>query len=699
MSYRDSAPEKWPYREHTRVKHELLEKYLYVWIIKLGKFHRKVIFFDGFAGRGEYLDEKTGETLIVGSPIIALRVADKLLQDCEQKQRRPYFDKFVCVAVEKDKENFENLQSIINIEIEKLKFKERIEILPINDEFANVATELVEEVGVKIAPSFFFIDPFGFSGVPFEAVKNILSLPRTEIFFTFMTYYINRFLELPQVEKHLNALYPTPEWKQIYQIQSWEERDKALLNLYVKSLKEIAGVKYVFPFRVFMDEKYQTLYYLIHATNHFHGLKIMKDIMKRQGASGNFAWLGPKESSYRYQQKLFDDTIPSLKEYLLKKFEGESKPEYRQALKELEKERRINVKRVTSKTTRGLSGKDKIIFPKSNPGHPILLADTNKSILRIQKIKIHCKEYTLLDGSKKNLVSQVNDGSIIKRFDKTPIPQKKTDVVCPHFLELKWAYGCPYDCAWCYLKGTFRFRPEGKSPVVKPYDKIRLHVERFLSEVKEPEILNTGEIADSLMNEHTSFPFTKFIIPIFEKQNLHKVLFLTKSSNVKNLLEIDSHKQAIVSFSLNAIPVAEKWEKAPHVLKRIDAAKKVYDAGYEVRIRIDPMVPIENWQKYYLELLDVIFENFTPERITLGSLRGLQSTINGCTDRTWVKYLRESSNWGKKIDFRTRYAMYSTIIQRLHSTYNFNKVALCKETVQMWSALGMDYRKIRCNCV
>jgi len=205
MSYRDSAPEKWPYREHTRVKHELLEKYLYVWIIKLGKFHRKVIFFDGFAGRGEYLDEKTGETLIAGSPIIALRVADKLLQDCEQKQRRPYFDKFVCVAVEKDRENFENLQSIINIEIEKLKFKERIEILPINDEFANVATELVEEVGVKIAPSFFFIDPFGFSGVPFEAVKNILSLPRTEIFFTFMTYYINRFLELPQVEKHLRS--------------------------------------------------------------------------------------------------------------------------------------------------------------------------------------------------------------------------------------------------------------------------------------------------------------------------------------------------------------------------------------------------------------------------------------------------------------------------------------------------------------
>jgi len=462
-----------------------------------------------------------------------------------------------------------------------------------------------------------------------------------------------------------------------------------------------------------MDEKYQTLYYLIHATNHFHGLKIMKDLMKLQGASGDFAWLGPKESSYRYQQKLFDDTIPSLKEYLLKKFEGESKTfdeileetyqdtrfvekEYRQALKELEKKGRASIIRVTSKTTRGLSGKDKIIFPKSNPGHSILLVDTK---LRKSQVKVFYKEYSLLDGRKEILVTKVGDGSIIKRFDKTPLPKKKTDIICPHFLELKWAYGCPYDCAWCYLKGTFRFRPEGKSPVVKSYDKIKLHTEAFLNRVEEPEILNTGEIADSLMYENTSLPFSKFIIPIFEKQNRHKVLFLSKSSNVRNLLEIEPHNQVIVSFSLNAIPVAERWEKAPHVLKRIEAARKVFEAGYEVRIRIDPMVPIENWRKYYLELLDIIFDNFTPERITLGSLRGLQSTINGCLDRSWVHYLKESSNWGRKIDFPTRYRMYSTIIQELKAKYDFHKVALCKETVQMWSALGMDYQKIRCNCV
>jgi len=293
----------------------------------------------------------------------------------------------------------------------------------------------------------------------------------------------------------------------------------------------------------------------------------------------------------------------------------------------------------------------------------------------------------------------VSNGSIITRFEKTPIPIRETDVVCPHFLELKWSYGCPFDCAWCYLKGTFRRRREGPSPVVKPYDKTRRHVERFLEEVEEPEILNAGEIGDSLMNETAEVPFSKFIIPLFEKQARHKVLFVTKSPNVKNLLEIEPHDQAIISFSLNAIPVARTWERAPSVLKRIEAAKRVSDADYEMRLRIDPMVPVENWEEHYLRLLEIIFENLTPERITLGSLRGLASTIGQCTDKSWVVYLKERSNWGKKIDFGIRYAMYSTLIQELRTTYEFDRVALCKETIEIWDGLTMDYKGIRCNCV
>jgi len=314
--------------------------------------------------------------------------------------------------------------------------------------------------------------------------------------------------------------------------------------------------------------------------------------------------------------------------------------------------------------------------------------------------KIHYSEYFLLNGKKERLVRKVNDGSIITRFDKTPLPQQQTDVVCPHFLELKWAYGCPFDCAWCYLKGTFRFRPEGPSPAFKPLEKVQSHVEAFLNEVDTPELLNTGEIADSLMGENGHKPFSRFIISLFEKQRGHRVLFVTKSANIKHLLEKPASSQAIMSFSLNTEEIAKRWEKkAPPVKARIEAAQKLYQHGYEVRIRIDPMVPVENWDELYTRLVDLVFDSFIPERITLGSLRGLQSTINGTKDKSWVKHLSEPSNWGKKVDINLRLTIYKKVISCLSEKYNYSSIALCKETKAIWSILKLDYRKIKCNCV
>ena len=80
-------------------------------------------------------------------------------------------------------------------------------------------------------------------------------------------------------------------------------------------------------------------------------------------------------------------------------------------------------------------------------------------------------------------------------------------------------------------------------------------------------------------------------------------------------------------------------------------------------------------------------------------LRGLQSTINGTKDTSWVRYLKESSNWGRKIDFTTRLRMYLELIEYLKKKYNYDKIALCKETIAMWNKLGMGYKRIRCNCV
>ena len=309
-------------------------------------------------------------------------------------------------------------------------------------------------------------------------------------------------------------------------------------------------------------------------------------------------------------------------------------------------------------------------------------------------------EYEQLSGEKKTQIQKVGDGLIITRFDRTPIPSCGTDVVCPHFIQLKWATGCPYNCAWCYLQGTFRFQDYKKSPHIKDMKKMESAVRSLLDDDqnKAPEILNAGELSDSLLSEGTDNPFSKRIMKLLEGQERYKVLFVTKSIDVDNLLTVTNPENCIVSFSVNAPAVSKLWEHgAPDPILRLDAAKKLADAGFIVRLRLDPMVPIEGWKEEYNSFVDSIFERFTPDRITTGSLRGLQSTINNSKDKTWTPYLTERSNWGRKVDYNIRLEMYRNLIDKLNEK-GFKEFALCKETVDCWNALGLDYKNISCNC-
>ena len=665
-------------------KHNIFENYLEPWvkIISKQQWVKDAYYVDAFAGTGKYIN--TDE---VGSPVIAANILFKY--------QKPAC-KFHCRCIEKNPKRYKILQDSLK------QFEGKLDIEKYNGEFLVFIDAVLKEINKS--PAFFFIDPEGFSGMDFDKIEAILNSPYKEILINFQYNAIQRWLKAPKVKNTITKLFGTSDdYKKA-------KKEIDLIELYKKQIRQTGA--FVWYFRNKFPKKNRTFYYLVYATRNITGFKIMKDVMFNE------------ESRRYFEPSLFAEVdFRTFQKQIFNKYKGKKSIEYNEVLSFVLQETDYLAKDLY-KVLKNI-GVTKIDNPKQkyNPFLNFPNHNSNSLLLRelpicnygtallempvtTKKPKINYKEFNLIDGKKRLLVSQINDGSVIKRFDKTPLPKRLTDVVCPHFLELKWAYGCPYDCAWCYLKGTFRFHNGKILPgfKIKDYDKVRLHVEEFLDKVDEPEILNAGEIADSLMYENSASSFSKFIIPIFEKQKEHKVLFVTKSDRVKNLLEINPHRQVIVSFSLNAIPVAGKWEKgAPSVTRRIAAAEKLIKAGYKVRIRIDPMVPILDWRKYYIDLIDSIFAKFVPERITLGSLRGLQSTINGTRgkgkDGSWIKYLTESSNWGKKIDSNLRYRMYLVIIEYLKKRYNFIELALCKETKAIWQKLGMDYKKIRCNCV
>lgn len=66
---------------------------------------------------------------------------------------------------------------------------------------------------------------------------------------------------------------------------------------------------------------------------------------------------------------------------------------------------------------------------------------------------------------------------------------------------------------------------------------------------------------------------------------------------------------------------------------------------------------------------------------------------------TWVKFFKEDSSWGRKLSFEQREEIYEFFFDKLGSAgYPLSKVSLCKETVRMLEALGIEYPGRTCNC-
>ena len=282
---------------------------------------------------------------------------------------------------------------------------------------------------------------------------------------------------------------------------------------------------------------------------------------------------------------------------------------------------------------------------------------------------------------------------IVSVFEKTP-----ADIACGRFWELRWAYGCPLDCNYCYLRGTMKGKMK-PNPLKSKH--VLAAIDDAFSKIQTPAIFNTGELSDSLM-----FPtLMEKIINRFDEQTKHKVILLSKMGrkNTKFLLK-KLRKQTICSWSINATQVAKRWENAAALPEeRIDCAKAVKEIGYDTRIRLDPIFPIYEWKKHYGQIIEYLMDKLVPDRIIMGTPRGLWKTIKYANetgmDMTWSNFFNEDSSWGKKLAYEQRQSIYEFVIDKLVSTgYSKSKITMCKETVNMWETLGMKYVPLTCNC-
>lgn len=306
----DTKEIMWEMEPHTKVKHEILQNYLEAWFPILSSASNRIIYLDGFAGPGIY---KGGEH---GSPVIALKTAlgHKL---------RPLFKEILFIFIEKDKERAAKLKGVLLDQFPKLPPNIKYEV--IGSEFAPTLAstlESLEKEGAQLAPTFAFLDPFGFSGLPMMLIARMMNYDKCEVLITFMEGFVNRFTDEKR-EPVLNELYACEDWKRIREIRDPKERETFLLELYEKQLKNVAGAEHVASFGI-IGRHNQPIYYLVFGTKHWKGLQVMKEAMFRVDKRGTY-----KFSDFTDVNQTFlidygseDHWVPAAAEAVYTKFRG-----------------------------------------------------------------------------------------------------------------------------------------------------------------------------------------------------------------------------------------------------------------------------------------------------------------------------------------------------------------------------------------
>ena len=304
------------------------------------------------------------------------------------------------------------------------------------------------------------------------------------------------------------------------------------------------------------------------------------------------------------------------------------------------------------------------------------------------------------------MITKNRGSNFIRQFGG---PGEDTQIECFRFWQLVVAGGCPYRCAYCFLQTVpwFRFRPD------ELYGLVYTNVDDMVEEIKEwltdpiPKMMIAGELQDGLVfdsayKKTSGKALTHHIIPLFAAQKRHRLIFLTKSTQIQHALELTPTPQVVFSWSVNAEEVGTKWEHgAPLPSERFAAAEKMKKAGWPIRFRLDPMIPFPNWKKGYGETIRRI-NALSPEMVTLGSLRatsynGLRnaSKANG-RDESIFDYLTEEkdpSGFKYRLPFEKQVEMFRFAMSHLKTSI---KPALCKEDRALWKALGLQFDGCHC---
>ncbi len=350
----DELPMIWHADPHTLAKHAILQRYLEAWFPILTRQassiarqlgsqpNREILFVDGFAGPGKYLNGREG------SPVIALRAA--------LGHTVPFPVPVRMLFIEEREDRLNNLRSVLAphlVSAAKSGNVCAVDPRPGDcDSVLNAMLDDYERKGISFGPALAFLDQFGYGDVPMSLIGRIMKFGQCEVFSYLDDKNMNRWITDPAKADAFTRTFGGEEWREAINLPELERR-KHLLASYKEALmdRERGNAKYVTYFSMF-DKNSQPLYWLFFCSNSLRGLEEMKKAMWSVDKTGEFRFADadnpdqPTLFSQSYDDKWLADKLATrlagqtMSVYKIKEFVLTQTPCYlfKTALKSLEGE-------------------------------------------------------------------------------------------------------------------------------------------------------------------------------------------------------------------------------------------------------------------------------------------------------------------------------------------------------------------------
>jgi len=304
----------------------------------------------------------------------------------------------------------------------------------------------------------------------------------------------------------------------------------------------------------------------------------------------------------------------------------------------------------------------------------------------------------IIDDSRKNYLSKevlILKKFMGRKFQKCP---GSPGVICCNYHLLNTCFNCLYDCTYCFLNsylnsyGIVQFTNlEELIPAIRD----------FTGKTDKIVRIGTGEFTDSLMFDEITGISYDLINNTANIKNLF-LEFKTKSANVDHILDIKDKGNAVLAWSLNTVKNIMDYEAGASSLEeRLDAAYKAEQSGYYIAFHFDPIIKYKNYLNDYLDIVDLVFKKFNPEKIVWISL-GCFRYSSGFKDIIKHKYPFERLTVEEMfpgIDGKYRYLkqerieVFKAMKNRIASYSSKPFVYMCMEGQEMWQdVFNVNYR-------